>query len=156
MPEVSQQDLTLTVGDAYSRVFALFSDARVKQWRGEWHEYFVYEVGEAVELEPGEAFVAVARTMQAKPGSAGAEEFWSPLTPKDLTDYEVTLVCGTLFTLTEGHGLVVTPKLGKIEVEVEPAQMEEAPTSERYYVQLVNGEGKPSTPVSGTMIFKQP
>ncbi|HSZ70241.1 MAG TPA: hypothetical protein VK756_07755 [Solirubrobacteraceae bacterium] len=156
MPEASKQDLTLIMGDAYSRVFALFSDARVKQWRGEWHEYFMYEPGEAVELEPGEAFVALLKSMVAKPGAEGSEEFWSPLTPKDLTDYEVTLVCGTLFTLTEGHGLTVTPKLGKIEVEVEPAQIAAAPTSERYYVQIVNGEGKPSTPVSGTMIFKQP
>jgi hypothetical protein len=154
---MSEQDLTLTAGDTFTHVFALFSDARVKRWRGEYHEFFVYKPGEAVELEPGEAFVALLRTMNVKPGEPGSETFWSPLTPKDLTGCTVSLVCGGLFTLEEeGKGVTVTPKTGTIEIEVEPKQTEKTPSSEHYYVQLEDVAKKLSTPISGVMLFKQP
>lgn len=157
MPETTQQDLTLTVGDAYNRVFALFSDARIKQWRGEWHELFVYQPGEAVELEPGEVFVCTMRTMSCKPGAPESGEFWSPAAPMDLTDDEFSLVCGEVFTLTEGSGITIAErKLGRVEIEVTPTQTQEAASSERYFVRRIDGAERPSTPIRGTMLFRQP
>ena len=199
-----QQDLTVTVGDTYNHVFALFQDSRVKLWRGAWREYFTYEPGEAVELEPGEAFVCTARTMSAKPEIPGeyrsiyepgvnyspgesvqyegayyrctketaavptdtahweavavqSQEFWSPLTPMNLTGNTLTLNCEGSFTLKEGAGLTVAKLGGRVTVEVTPVQSEGAAaavgTSTRYYVQRVNGEAKQFTAVKGTMIF---
>jgi hypothetical protein len=148
-------DLALIGGDTFNATLLFFSDLRVKQWRGEWHEYFVYEIGEAVETEPGEMFVAVARTMQAKPGEPGSEEFWSPLTPMDLTDTTVELVCEDLLALTEGHGITVTPESGRVAVEVTPAQSEVDTTSGSYYIRFTEGVVI-STAVRGTMLFHQP
>ena len=159
MPELEEQqrDLTLTIGGTYTRVFALFLDERVTQWRGEWHEYFVYEAGEAVELEPGEAFVALLKTMNAKPGLPGSEQFWSPLTRMDLAPYTVEIVCEGVFTLKEGEGLTVDKAEGLIEPEVTPAMTKEAPSSAHYYVKLTEiATGAVSYPIAGTMLFKKP
>jgi hypothetical protein len=148
-------DLELIVGDTFNRTFVLFSDPRVKHWRGEWHEYFVYEPGAAVEVEPGEVFVALLRTMNAKPGAPGSDLFWSPLEPLDLTDSTVELACEDLFMLTEGDGITVEPKLGRIAVEVTAAQTEGKPSSGSYSLRLVNGSAR-STALRGTMLFRQP
>lgn len=156
MLEQAQRDLTLTQGGNFDQAFVLFLDQRVKQWRGEWHEFFVYDAGEAVELEPGEAFVARMRTMDAKPGGPSSEEFWAPLEPMDLTDCHVELICGDVFTLTEDAGITVTPKLGKIEIEVRPDQTTAAPTSAAYYIKLTDVAGGITFPIRGTMLFKQP
>lgn len=148
-------DLDLVVGDTFNLTFVIFDDPRVKKWRGEWHEYFVYEPGEAVELGPGEMFVALLKAMNTKPGEPGSEEFWSPLTPVDLTDTTAELACEDLISLTEGNGIIVTPKLGRIAVEVTPDQTEVNTTSGRYYVRLTEGATK-STIVQGTVLFRQP
>ena len=153
--EQQQRDLTLYLGGTFTRTFALFLDERVKQWRGEWHEYFIYEPGEAVELEPGEAFVALLKSMEAKPGAEGSAVFWSPLDPMNLTGYTVELVCEDVFTLKEGSGLNVVKAEGKIEVEVSAEAMEGAPSSAHYYVKLTGPSGI-SFPIAGTMLFKQP
>jgi hypothetical protein len=148
-------DLELIVGDTFHRTFVLFSDPRVKHWRGEWHEFFVYEPGEAVELEPGEAFVALLRTINARPGAPGLEEFWAPLEPDGLTGLAVDLSCEDLLSLTEGRGITVTPSLGRIGIEVTAAQTEGKPSSGSYFLRLTDGLER-STVLRGTMLFRQP
>jgi hypothetical protein len=155
MPEQSQLDLTLTIGANFEQTFTLFNDPRVKQWRGEYHEYFVYEPGEAVEVEPGEAFVALLKTMNAKPGAPGSEEFWAPLERQNLTGCEIELVCEDVFTLTEGHGITVNPTQGTITAEASPTQFADPPSSAHYYLKITD-EGVVTFPRGGTMLFKPP
>jgi hypothetical protein len=156
MLEPANRDLTLYFGGGFDINFALYADSRVKRWRGEWHELFVYEEGEAVELEPGEAFVALLRSMQVKPGSEDAAGFWSPLEAMSLKGYTVELVCEAVFTLTEGAGLSIEAEAGVINIEVAPAQFADAPSSAHYYLKLTDEGGNVTFPINGTMLFKQP
>lgn len=146
------KDLTAEYGATFSVTFALYADARITKYRGEWLAWHVYEKGEAVVLPSGVAYVALLTTEHTEPGSGGAGPFWSAATPRNLTGCTVKFVCGTAFTVEPSFEALA----GRINVRIEPAVFAKAPSSESYYVKVTEEGGAPSYIAKGTMLFKNP
>lgn len=148
---MTQRDLNLTYGATYETSFTLYSDPRLKKWRGEFKEWYVYKKGEGTEWE-GLAYVATLEVQHSTPGEPGEEAFWSPLARLILTGYKV------LFNI-EGvyqYEPTVNATEGEVNIEVAPSHFVTAPSSAHYYVQLTTPGGKVSYPVGGTALFKSP
>jgi hypothetical protein len=80
----------------------------------------------------------------------------------DLTGYTVSMIIGSLFTLTSGSGLTITAASGLIVAALtatQTATVDPSPNpSEKvhYRLKLVDGSGVISFPLSGSFVFQVP
>lgn len=147
--EPTGYDFQLYFGTTFTTSFTIYADPRVKEWRGEWNEWRVYQPGEGVVTKEGKAYVATLATQHTEPGVPPGEAFWSPVTPFDLTGYEVRVSCANVF---EGFP-EVEAKSGRINLTVQPFSFNKAPRSSTYAIQIKSPTGRTSIPFYGTMMF---
>lgn len=154
MPQPIAQDLTLLYGSLFTATVTVYSDERLKTWRGTWSEWRVYEVGEGA-LWEGVPYVAVLATQHAEPGSAIGTAFWSPLKTFSMNGYSANFVVGE----EEDFGFKIPADeaaAGAWLISVDPTLFADAPSSAPYHLELIDPTGNVEYSVSGTALFRRP
>jgi hypothetical protein len=154
--ETARHDYQLTYGCDWQETLILFSDARVKRWRGTYDKDFLYLKGDAVLFE-GEAYVALLEDTRTDPGP-DSQAFWAPVERFDLTGYAVQIVCDSVGAW---DGFTVGPEVeslkGTLNVIVPHAAFADAPSSAHWYLKITEPDGaEMEPPMSGTLLFRKP
>jgi hypothetical protein len=154
--DTSSYDYGLTYGSDWQETIVLYSDPRVKRWRGDYNKNFLYLVGDGVLFE-GAAYVALLEDARTDPGP-DSTAFWSPVAPFDLTGYVVQIVCDAVgswggFTTAPS----VAPLLGRLNINIPHTSFAEAPSSAHWYLKITEpGGAVMEPPIHGTLLFKAP
>lgn len=150
-------DLGLVRGEDFVKAFRVYSDERVKRWRGVFREQYLYKKGDGTAVG-AEAWVAILESKNAEPGGPESTVFWSPLQVLDLEGYTATVTAdpeGSWPGFTSAVGLQTTT--GRVTISVVKTLFSTAPVdSAHYYVTLTSPLGAESKPIKGTMLFGTP
>ena len=91
MIEPAEHDYVAYHGSDFLATWVLYSDTRLKRWRGEFDEEREYLPGDAVQAENGSAWVCTSCVQFTGPLTIGQSQ-WSELEPFNATGYTFEIV----------------------------------------------------------------
>lgn len=150
-PQPDERDFTLYQGATWRARIALYDDARLIRWRGEFNEEWQYLPGDGVLAEDGSVWVCTKRAQFTGPLAIGQSQ-WSAATALNLAGYTVKFEAEGVFSNTP----TVEASSGIVNVVVKPSEIASAPSSAHHYLKLTDAGETVIYPLRGTLLFRKP